>query len=78
MRKSMSTLVMQPSFRALGQMQVKWQTFEEEKREKKKKKTRERDKCMVVSPPMPDYHTSVSYFLLFQMSAISPGFGPGL
>ena len=28
MRKSMSTLVIQPSFRALGQMQVKWQTFE--------------------------------------------------
>ena len=27
-RKSMSTLVIQPSFRALGQMQVKWQTFE--------------------------------------------------
>ena len=24
----MSTLVIQPSFRALGQMQVKWQTFE--------------------------------------------------
>ena len=31
----MSTLVIQPSFRALGQMQVKWQTFEkpENKRE---------------------------------------------
>ena len=28
MRKSMSTLVIQPSFRALGQIQVKWQTFE--------------------------------------------------
>ena len=28
LRKSMSTLVIQPSFRALGQMQVKWQTFE--------------------------------------------------
>ena len=27
-RKSMSTLVIQPSFRALDQMQVKWQTFE--------------------------------------------------
>ena len=27
-RRSMSTLVIQPSFRALGQMQVKWQTFE--------------------------------------------------
>ena len=27
-RKSMSTLVIQPSFRALGQIQVKWQTFE--------------------------------------------------
>ena len=26
--KSMSALVIQPSFRALGQMQVKWQTFE--------------------------------------------------
>ena len=28
MRKSMSTLVIQPRFRALGQMHVKWQTFE--------------------------------------------------
>ena len=27
-RKSMSILVIQPSFRALGEMQVKWQTFE--------------------------------------------------
>ena len=27
-RKSMSTLVIQPSFRALSQMQVKWQMFE--------------------------------------------------
>ena len=27
-RESMSTLVVQPSFRALGKMQVKWQTFE--------------------------------------------------
>ena len=28
MRKSMSTLVIQPSFRALGRTQAKWQTFE--------------------------------------------------
>ena len=27
-KKSMSTLVIQPSFRALGQKQAKWQTFE--------------------------------------------------
>ena len=31
MRKSMWTLVMQPSVKALGQMQVKWQTFEKPK-----------------------------------------------
>ena len=49
-RKSMSTLVIQPSFRALGQMQVKWQTFENQKI---------RDKCMVRSPPKPDYHTEL-------------------
>ena len=37
-RESMSALVIQPSFRALGQMQVKWQTFEkpENKRQMKR------------------------------------------
>ena len=44
----MSTLVIQPSFRALGQTQAKWQTFE--------KPENMRQMC-VVSPPEPDYNT---------------------
>ena len=32
-RKSMSSLVIHPSLRALGQMQVKWQTFEKSENE---------------------------------------------
>ena len=31
MRKSMSKLVMQPSFRAVGQTHAEWQTFEKPK-----------------------------------------------
>ena len=61
MGKSMSTLVIQPSFRAVGQTQAKWQTF--------KKKTE--NKGQMYSPPEPDYHTFVSYFQVFQMPAIS-------
>ena len=35
-RNSMSKLVTQPSFRAVGQTHVEWQTFEEEKTENKR------------------------------------------
>ena len=46
----MSTLVTQPSFRALGQMQVKWQTFEKP----------ENKRQMYGSQAWVDYHTFVT------------------
>ena len=42
------------------------------------KNRRIRDKCMVVGPPKPVYHTFVFYFQVFQVSAISSAFGPEL
>ena len=60
MRKSMS-LVIQSSFRALGQMQVKWQTFEKSENKRQMYGSR---------AWMADYHTFVSYFRGFQMSTI--------
>ena len=62
----MSTLVIQPSFRAVGQTHAEWQTFE-----KPENKRQMYDSQAWV------YHT----FLLFsgiQISAISPAFGPEL
>ena len=47
-RKSMSKS--QPSFRAVGQKAAEWQTFK-----------KIRDKCMVVGPPKPDYHTCLLF-----------------
>ena len=58
----MSKLVMQPSFTALGQTHAEWQTSE--KLENKRQMY-----------GMPDYHTFVSYFRGFQMSAILHVFG---
>ena len=62
----MSKLVMQPSFRAAGQTHAEWQTFE------KLENVWQSD-----SPPQPYCHTSVSYFRVFQMSAIPRVFGLG-
>ena len=50
-RKSMSTLVLQPSFRAVGQTQVKRQTFENPENK--------RQIYMVARPGLPYYHPSV-------------------
>ena len=52
MGKSMSTLVIQPSFRAVGQTQAKWQTF--------LKKLKIRDKC-IVHPSLTTIHLSLIF-----------------
>ena len=56
-RKSVSELVMQPSFRAVGQTHAEWQTFEKPE-----------NKCMAVSPPKPYGHTFASNLQVFQSS----------
>ena len=61
----MSTLVIQPSFRALGQMQVKWQTFE---------KPENKRQMYVVRLGWTHYHTFVSYFSGFSNVCHSAGF----
>ena len=64
----LSTLVIQPSFRALGEMQVKWETFEKP----------ENKRQMYGNQSTQAWLPFVSYFVVFQMSAISPAFGPEL
>ena len=66
-RKSVSELVMQPRFRAVGQKHAEWQTFEKPE-----------NKCMAVSPPKPYRHTFASNLQVFQMSAIQHVFGQQL
>ena len=51
-RKSMSTLLIQPSFRALGQVQVKWQTFENPEKKRQmygSQSTQAKNKFMLIS-----------------------------
>ena len=53
-RKSMSKLAIQPSFRAVGQKLVEWQTFEKSKNERH---------LLTVIPPKPYLHASVVTYL---------------
>ena len=58
-RKCMLKVVIQPSFRAVGQKHVEWQTFEKP----------ENRRQMLVHPSLLPY--IVSYFGLFRMFVIS-------
>ena len=68
-RKSMSKLVMQPSFRAEGQTHVKWQTFE--------KPENKRNVWQSVYPSLTAIHSSL-IFRFLQMCTISHVFGQQL
>ena len=64
----MSKLVMQQSFRAVGQKAAEWQTFE------KPKNKRQMHGLVGVAVRLgwTDCRTFVSYFWVFEMSAIPP------
>ena len=74
----MSKLVMQPSFRAVGQKAVEWQTFENPENKRQMHglvgvaAIHLSLVCMAVRLGWTDCRTFVSYFWVVQMSAIPP------